>query len=788
MRVIEHINNDWKFYREGNDKSEVVQIPHTNIELPYNNFDEGLYAFNSVYEKEIVITNKKDDEKVFICFDGVASYAKVYIDDLYIGEHKGGYTGFEFDITEYIKNKKTIKVKVEVDSNERDDIPPFGNVIDYLTYGGIYREVYLKIVNNIYVEDIFIKTKNIFSKVKDIDLDVKLSLVRENTKLKLSLIDTENRALICTEKFSVSKENSSITMNVVNIEPWDIDNPKMYELKIEVIVDNEVLDTLNQKMGFREAIFKKDGFYLNNKKVKLRGLNRHQSFAHVGYAMPANMQIKDAEILKYELGVNIVRTSHYPQHKAFLDRCDEIGLLVFTEIPGWQHIGSGDDWRAVVMQNVREMITRDRNHPSIIIWGVRINESPDCDELYKETNRLARELDPTRQTGGVRNFGGSNYLEDVYTYNDFSHTGKNPGLEKAMKIKKVKEAPYLVSEHNGHMFPTKSFDNEGRRVEHALRHMRVLDNMYGNDEISGAIGWCMFDYNTHSDFGSGDKICYHGVMDMYRIPKLAAYVYSSQQDKSIIMEVASSMDIGEHPGGFMGEVQVFTNCDYIKFYKNDKLIGDFYPDRKSFKHVPHPPIVINDFIGDALEIEEGYDKKQAENIKKLLMAIAKYGMDMPLKFKAQIPYIMLRNKLSFNKGTELFSKYVGDWGGKRTVYKFEGYKNNKLVKSVVKSAVISTNLDIKIDNSELLIGDTYDATRIVVKAVSEENNLLPFANDVIEIKAEGPIEVIGDTSLALIGGVRGIYMKTIGQVGEAKITIGNKKLGYKEIKVNVKRI
>ncbi len=504
--------------------------------------------------------------------------------------------------------------------------------------------------------------------------------------------------------------------------------------------------------------------------------------------MPESMQIKDAEILKYELGANIVRTSHYPQHKAFLDKCDEIGLLVFTEIPGWQHIGQGDEWREVVLQNVEEMIVRDRNHPSIILWGVRINESPDCDELYEKTNKLARELDPTRQTGGVRNFAGSNFLEDVYTYNDFSHTGNNRALQNANSVKKVKDAPYLVSEHNGHMFPTKSFDNEGKRLEHALRHMRVIDEMYGSKDISGSIGWCMFDYNTHSDFGSGDKICYHGVMDMYRIPKLAAYVYSSQQENNPVMEVASTMDIGEHPGGFMGEVYVFTNCDYIKFYKNDKYIGDFYPDRNNFKNAPHPPIIINDFIGNALETEEGFNRKQAEKIKGLLMAIAKYGMDMPLKYKVKVPFIMIKNKLSFNQGAELFSKYVGDWGGKRTVYKFEGYKNGQLVKTVVKGAVTKAEIKAEIDSNELIIGNTYDATRIVVKAVSEDDNLLPFANDVIEVKTEGPIEIIGDSHLALIGGVRGVYIKTIGQEGKGKVTIGNKNLGYKEIEINIKKL
>ena len=161
---------------------------------------------------------------------------------------------------------------------------------------------------------------------------------------------------------------------------------------------------------------------LNNEKVKLRGINRHQSYAYTGYAMPESMQRLDADIIKNELGMNAVRTSHYPQSKHFLDRCDELGLLVFTEIPGWQHIGD-EEWKKVLCQDTEEMVLQNRNHPSVILWGVRVNESCDDDELYTMTNNIAHELDKTRFTAGVRNFKKSNLLEDVYTYNDFLYDG-----------------------------------------------------------------------------------------------------------------------------------------------------------------------------------------------------------------------------------------------------------------------------------------------------------------------------------------------------------------------------
>src|SRR5690606_15369707 len=160
-------------------------------------------------------------------------------------------------------------------------------------------------------------------------------------------------------------------------------------------------DRVDTRFGFREARFEADGFFLNGERLPLIGLNRHQTYPYIGAAAPARLQRRDAEIVKWELGCNLVRTSHYPQSRYFLDRCDEIGLLVFEEIPGWQHIGD-EAWKQLSLDYLRAMIERDRNRPAIVLWGVRVNESGDDTAFYRATNDLAHELDPTRQTGGVR--------------------------------------------------------------------------------------------------------------------------------------------------------------------------------------------------------------------------------------------------------------------------------------------------------------------------------------------------------------------------------------------------
>ena len=155
------------------------------------------------------------------------------------------------------------------------------------------------------------------------------------------------------------------------------------------------------------------------------------------------------------------------------------------------------------------------------------------------------------------------------------HEGDNRGCEKKSAVTSDVTKPYLVSEYNGHMYPTKAYDCEEHRVEHALRHANVMDALAGEEEIAGGFGWCMFDYNTHKDFGSGDRVCYHGVMDMFRNPKLAAAVYACEQERKPVLEVASSMDIGEHPGCHRGAVWIFTNADSVRMYKNDSFVKEF---------------------------------------------------------------------------------------------------------------------------------------------------------------------------------------------------------------------
>jgi beta-galactosidase len=487
--------------------------------------------------------------------------------------------------------------------------------------------------------------------------------------------------------------------------------------------------------------------------------------------MPKSAQVEDADILKYKLGVNIVRTSHYPQSRHFLNRCDEIGLLVFEEIPGWQHIGE-IKFKENSFLNLRNMIIKDRNHPSIILWGVRVNESPDDHEFYLETNKIAKSLDPTRQTGGVRNFANSEFLEDVYTYNDFSHTGLNKGIEKKSRI--TKKVPYLVTEYNGHMFPTKKYDQESKRVAHALRHLNVINEMMDkNNNISGAIGWVMNDYNTHKEFGSGDKVCYHGVLDMFRNFKYAGYAYSSQNSDDYVLEVLSDMNIGDYNAGHLDKVYVLTNLDYIKLYKNDRLIDTFYKDFKTFKHLKNPPIVVSDFIGNILMEDEKLSYKDAEMTKNILKAVTVYGNNLPLKYKLKILYLLKKYKMTYDEGVKMFFKYIGGWGSISPIYKFEGYLNDQLIKTVIKETNHSFDYILESNEKPLVIEETYDVRRYTLKKVNQHKELVNYSFDAFTVKTSGSIELIGKHILSLQGGEISFWIRTIHQG-----------LGYIEIEIN----
>jgi beta-galactosidase len=728
-RLVLPINRGWRYSPSvvpgGHDlafddsKFDRVVVPHTNIALPWHSFDDKSYEFVSLYRRRFKLPAEARGRRVFVDFEGVMTASTVWINGRRLGEYKGGYTPFSFDLTPYVNFDGDNLLAVDVDSSERPDIPPFGHQIDYLTFGGIYREVALRIVPATFIENIFARPKDVLSKHPSLDVECFVQHFEPSGALMLEAVLLDGKKVVGKAAQEVpasdaAGEPASHTLvfpPLPGIALWSISRPYLYTVQVRLLDGGRLVDEAARRIGFREAEFTDHGFALNGKIVKLRGLDRHQTFPFVGQAMPGRVQRRDAVILRKQLKCNIVRTSHYPQSRHFLDACDEVGLLVLEEIPGWQHIGD-QAWQDLSVDNVSRMVRRDWNHPSIVLWGVRINESKDNHDFYTRTNALAHRLDPTRPTGGIRNFQESEFLEDVFTMNDFGWPLKPPNHPR-----------YLNTEFAGHTYPVKTIDNNALHREHTIRHARVHDQLASDPQYAGGIGWCAFDYNTHAEFGAGDRICYHGVTDMFREPKPAAGFYKSQcePEEEIVLEPAIHWASSDEE--IRMTVAMFcSNCDHIKLYVKKtagwELLAEADPDRKQFAHLKYPPFSVT--LGD-----------------------------------------------TFSWG----------WGDLRV----DGYIKGKLVVSKNYSGLGADQKFAILPDDVELNADGADATRVVLRVTDEFGAIRPFANDPIVFTLEGPAQIVGDNPFALVGGTGAVWIRAKEEPGTVRLTATHPRLGSRTV-------
>lgn len=770
MREVYNLNFNWFFSKENIDEHiteyenvdefETVDLPHS-VEIPLQYFNEQITQMTSTYKKEIYIQKEWKGRILNLVFEGVAHIAHIFIGDAFVMTHRGGYDCFKVNISDYVGYGKNNMITVVVDSHENVFIPPFGGPIDFLGYGGIYREVSLEVLETSHIEDFFIKT---FDPVNDSTVTVDINLSIDEGILEACLYDGDIEVI--RTKTIVTDRHTILKLDYNNKVLWSIFNPHLYRLELLLYQDDILVDKVSDKFGYRKAEFKEGGFYLNDELIELRGLSRHQSYPYVGNAMPKSAQIEDADILKYQLGLNIVRTANCPPSKHFLNRCDEIGLLVYEEIPGWSYVGD-KEWQEVSLNNLKAMINRDKNHPSVVLWGVRVSGSNDYLEFYQRTNALAHSLDDTRQTGGSRSIQNGEFLEDVYTFDDYTYKqGKYILKKKQVK----KDVPYLITAHTGPRFPTKSYDNKVYRLEQGLRHLDVINAALApKSGIAGVIGWTMNDYNTHSGFGSENKIAYYGVLDIFRIPKLAAFAYASQREREPFLEITSNLYIGEGSSESLKTIYGFTNCEYISLYRNGEFINSFYPDKQRYPYLKHPPIIIDDFIGGDLEKYERFSHKDNNEIKVILKRIENQKGNIPLKFRIRLLLLAQKYHMSYDQFMETISKY--NRISKDNIYRFDGHIGNAVVKSVTLEKTITTDYLIETSRTTLVIEDTYDVQRFVIKKVNQVGQLLVYGFDPIKIEVSGCLDLIGPSEVNLYGGVIGFWVKTNGERGIGTIKI-----------------
>ena len=507
---------------------EPVRLPHTVKSLPFNYCNENDYQMISGYRRVFTAPRSWEGRTLLLTIGAAAHDATVYCNGQRAGHHACGYTAFTVNLTGMVRLGEENVLAIRCDSRETLDIPPFGGQTEELTYGGLYRGVALEVKENAWLRDVFIQA--------GAEGDFRIYSAAEGETVGCTL-EAEIRAPSGRRAVYTGELSLPITGSLNGVQPWSCEHPTLYTLTLRLIrpgtlgLPDRVLDQKVIRFGFRTIQFVAGGLYLNGARVELRGLARFQSYPYQGYAMPDSIQRLDAQALRKELGCNVVRCC-CPPSPAFLDACDELGLLAYVEMPGRRHIG-GPAWKAQALQNCREMVCQCRNHPSVFLWGVRVAGSADDDAFYKKTNEAARRLDPTRPTAGSRRLKKSHLFEDVYAYDDFSFGGAGPGCQPRAAVTPDLRKGYLISAFGGMMYPTKSFDPGAQRLSQTLRCAAVLNDAAAQQGVAGCVGWTMADYNTHPSYGSGDHVSYHGVMDLFRNEKLAAAVFASQKDPRV---------------------------------------------------------------------------------------------------------------------------------------------------------------------------------------------------------------------------------------------------------------
>ena len=552
------MNTNWLFggqYRSGSENSffddsnfASVTLPHTVTSLSWQNWDylawQQVWIYRRHFDGAHLLDPHSPGNRILVDFDGVMVNASVAINDQVVSTHQGGYLPFSAELTGKVTSGDNL-LAVIVDSRCLP-VPPVGvgrgpASVDFFQPGGIYREVRLRVLPKVFLSDLFAQPADVLSSQPRVDVECTMDSAaptQTTGTLLVELLDgpTQIAAQTTTVKVTspgISTAKLSLT-GLGQVSLWSPDSPKLYTVQATVNFPGLGSHVLTRRIGFREASFRPEGFFLNGKRLPLFGLNRHQLFPYAGMAMPARVQRKDAEILKNEFNCNMVRCSHYPQSPDFLDACDELGLLVWEEAPGWHNVSTSPAWQDLVVQNVRDMVTRDRSRPSVVIWGTRLNETPDFPGLWAATRQAAKELDSSRPSSGAMAFHQHvAWNEDVFAYNDYGTEPKTGNIELKPPFAGL---PYLVTEAVGleavrpqHFAWT---DPPAWLARQAALHGQAQSQARSNPGYAGLLAWAGFDYASLLGQGPAN-IKWAGVADGFRVPKPGAAIYQTQGDPAV---------------------------------------------------------------------------------------------------------------------------------------------------------------------------------------------------------------------------------------------------------------
>ena len=750
-----NFNKDWQFtklkettisdkeYSKLNFDSsswESVSLPHTtNIEpQTVNDQWQGI----AWYRKSFEVPVNPSDKKVFLELEAAMNFSKIWINDLLVSEHHGGYLPIKVDITKYVHQGKGNIISVRLDNTDNKITGPKPlKRLDFNMYGGLYRNAWLSFSDKVYISDAVLAKKvaggGIFityPKVSEAqsEVAVKTHIINEETEAKemkvVSTIFYDGKLVQSKETINKIGAESDLEISelftINNANLWSPKNPNLYHLETKIIIDSKEIDAKTTRFGIREFTFNANHeLFVNGEKTFLRGVNRHQEYPFIGYALSDNAQYRDAKKIK-DAGFNYIRLSHYPQSPAFLDACDELGLVVIDAIMGWQFYNDTDAFRAYCYRSASELIRRDRNRPSVLAWEVSLNETQMPVFFMEELNKIVHAEFPGK------NVYSCGWMDDVY---DIYLQARQ---HRILHPHALKDKPYSVSEYGDWEYHSKNGGLNQDNLPNDLRaelssrqargfgEKRLLNMAYNlqeshNDNLKTVAYsdsyWVMYDYNR----GYHPDIEYSGIMDIFRLPKFGYYFYQSQKDVSEgnVLEIATYWD-EKSPTN----VKVFSNADEVQLFLNDKLIASQKPDvDKNTDKLSHPP------------------------------------------FTFKIP--------TFEAGT----------------LKAIGFINGKQVsEDIVKTPKAATKLKIWIDESgKITTAGVNDVVFCYIAAIDENGTIIPNFSDEVTVTINGDAKIMNPEIIKAEAGIATALIK-IGNSLNISVSATSKMLKSEDFKFNSK--
>ena len=619
-RITLDMNTDWAFYRGDVEQGEAVglddsrwmpaALPHImQLEKKHCGGDM-IYDGIGWYRRYFKLPEAYKDKRIAVSFEGVMTGCDLFVNGQKVTEHKGGYVGFTADISKYVNWNGNNLLAVRV-SAEYDSLTPPGKPqgrLDFYYYSGIYRDVKMVISDKLHITDeleankvasggLFVTYPKVEKEEAQVEIRTDLKNGHEVSRdgLLHTLLKDVNGRVVAEQESSFTLgggDDCSLKQTLTVGKPalWHPYHPNLYELECRVEVAGEVVDLRTETIGIRTIRYDRDkGFFINGEHLYLVGANRHQSYPNVGDAASNSMQEREVIDMKRG-GYNAVRAAHYPQDPAFLAACDKYGLLVIECIPGWQYFNESPVFTERLCQVAREMIRRDRNRPSVVLWETALNETHYPLEVVKSIYEIAHEEYP-----GDQMYTSADYYshEETEPYYDvfYKQVGRFPKDGSVM-------SNYLEDQITVKPLFTREWGDgvgEKPRVrldENEVEQMKQCRGRYEQLIGKGYFDWCMLDANprmgghflwSYNDYNRGaeEYTMFCGVVDVNRYPKSGYYMMQSMRPKEIsqpglyegpMVHVASSNASAEYITSTT-DIPVFSNCDEVRLYRNGKLIG-----------------------------------------------------------------------------------------------------------------------------------------------------------------------------------------------------------------------